>query len=160
MEREPNGMTRMHFDPRSEPWPGTNTIVSQQTIDPVRHTIHYDILEDGTKLARWLTFRRTGFEVVAVSRAAACCASAPSISSACSPASTGILWKTSRWGRCTAMRCGTSRDWRRPGSRDLPGVAACPFSAVPCSGCFCALSDTGSSATTGSSRRGGSFRRR
>jgi len=65
LEHGSNGITRMHFDPRSEPWPGTNTIVSQQTIDPVRHTIRYDILEDGTKLARWLTFRSTGFEAIA-----------------------------------------------------------------------------------------------
>ena len=64
LERAPNGLTRMHFDPRSEPWPGTNTIVSQQTIDPVQHTITYEIREDGTKLARWLTLRRTGFEIV------------------------------------------------------------------------------------------------
>jgi hypothetical protein len=64
LERDPSGLTRMHFDPRSEPWHGTNTILSQQTIDPVRHTIDYEILEDGTKLARWLTFRRIGFEVV------------------------------------------------------------------------------------------------
>jgi len=64
LERDPNGVTRMAFDPRSEAWPGPNTITSQQTIDPVRRTITYDILEDNTKLARWLTFRRTGFEVV------------------------------------------------------------------------------------------------
>jgi hypothetical protein len=64
IKHETNGITRMHFDPRSEPWPGTNTIVSRETTDPVRHTIDYDILEDGTKLARWLTFRRTGFEIV------------------------------------------------------------------------------------------------
>jgi hypothetical protein len=65
LERDPNGVTRMHFDPRSEPWPGTNTIISQQTIDRTRHTITYEIQEDGTKLARWMTFRRTGFEVIA-----------------------------------------------------------------------------------------------
>ncbi len=64
LEREANGITRMHFDPRSEPWPGTNTIVSQQTLDPVHHTVHYEILEDGTKLARWMTFQQTGFEIV------------------------------------------------------------------------------------------------
>ena len=64
MERDPNGITRLVFDPRSEPWPGPNTILSRQTVDSVRHTITYDILEDSTKLARWLTFRRTGFEIV------------------------------------------------------------------------------------------------
>jgi hypothetical protein len=64
MEHEPSGLTRLHFDPRSEAWPGTNTIVSQQTIDPIRHTITYTILEDGTKLGRWLTFRSTEFEAV------------------------------------------------------------------------------------------------
>ena len=64
LEHDPNGVTRMAFDPRAEAWPGPNTITSQQTIDPVRHTIHYEILEDNTKLARWLTFRSTGFEIV------------------------------------------------------------------------------------------------
>lgn len=64
VEHGPDGVTCMHFDPRSEPWPGTNTIVSRETVDPVRHTIDYEILEDGTKLARWMTFRRTGFEIV------------------------------------------------------------------------------------------------
>ncbi len=63
MEREPNGRTRLHFDPRSESWPGTNTIVSRQTVDTTHRTVTYEILEDGTKLARWMTFRRTGFRV-------------------------------------------------------------------------------------------------
>jgi hypothetical protein len=64
LQHEPNGITRMHFDPRSEPWPGTNTIVSRETIDPVRHTVDYTILEDGTKLARWMTLRLTGFAIL------------------------------------------------------------------------------------------------
>ena len=64
MEHDPNGTTRLHFDPRSEPWPGPNTIVSRQTVDLVHHKITYDIQEDSTKLARWLTFRSTGFEIL------------------------------------------------------------------------------------------------
>ncbi len=64
MERDPNGLTHLHFDPRSEPWPGTNTILSQQTVDNANRTVRYEIVEDGTKLARWMTFRSTGFKVV------------------------------------------------------------------------------------------------
>ncbi|MCW3100531.1 MAG: hypothetical protein JWL77_6149 [Chthonomonadaceae bacterium] len=64
LEREPNGLTRMVFDPGAEPWHGTNTIVSQQTTDLLHHTITYTILEDGTKLARWMTFRNIEFEIL------------------------------------------------------------------------------------------------
>lgn len=63
LERRADGSTRLTFDPGSEPWHGTNVIVSQQVADAAHHRLTFVIKEDGTKLARWLTFRRTRFEV-------------------------------------------------------------------------------------------------
>ena len=61
LERGARGVVRLTFDPGSEPWPGTNVIVSQEQRDAVHHRLTFKIVEDGTKLSRWLTFRRTSF---------------------------------------------------------------------------------------------------
>jgi hypothetical protein len=63
LERRPDGLTRLIFDPGSERWPGTNMIVSQQRQNAADHRLMFVIENDGTKLARWLTFLRTSFEV-------------------------------------------------------------------------------------------------
>lgn len=64
LQRQSNGLARLTFDPGSERWPGTNVIVSRELQDPANRRLTFVIQEDGTKLARWLTFVRTSFEVV------------------------------------------------------------------------------------------------
>jgi zinc-ribbon domain len=63
IERQPGGLMRVTFDPGSEPWPGSNVIVSRQFTDESRHCVTFVIIEDGTKLARWLVFQQTHFEI-------------------------------------------------------------------------------------------------
>lgn len=63
LERSRDGTTRLTFDPGSEPWPGTNVIVSHQEVDAAHRRLIFIIEHDGTKLARWLTFVQTRFEV-------------------------------------------------------------------------------------------------
>jgi len=63
LERGANGLTRLTFDPGSEAWPGTNVIISRAVQDNASHRLTFIVQEDGTKLARWLTFRRTTFLV-------------------------------------------------------------------------------------------------
>jgi hypothetical protein len=63
LERRPGGETRLTFDPGSEPWPGTNVIVSRQVEDGAGRRLTFVSREDGTKLARWLTFLQTRLEV-------------------------------------------------------------------------------------------------
>ncbi len=64
LNRGPGGVTRLTFDPGSEPWPGTNVIVSQEERDDRRQRLTFVIREDGTKLSRWLTFRKSSFVVL------------------------------------------------------------------------------------------------
>jgi hypothetical protein len=64
LDRGPGGVTRLTFDPGSEPWPGTNVMVSREERDESRHRLTFVIQEDGTKLSRWLTFRKSSFVIL------------------------------------------------------------------------------------------------
>jgi hypothetical protein len=63
LQRRPDGLTRLTFDPGSERWSGTNVIVSREFQDTAHRRLTFVIENDGTKLARWLTFLRTRFEI-------------------------------------------------------------------------------------------------
>ena len=63
LQRGADGIARLTFDPGSEAWPGTNTIVSREVRDAAARRLTFVILQDGTKLSRWLTFRKTVFVV-------------------------------------------------------------------------------------------------
>jgi hypothetical protein len=65
LERDGKGEARLTFDPGSEPWPGTNVIISREKRDPAARHLSFVILKDGTKLSRWLTFRDTHFAIEA-----------------------------------------------------------------------------------------------
>jgi hypothetical protein len=63
LERLPDGETRLIFDASAAPWHGTNVIVSRRVADARRLRLTFFILEDGTRLAHWLTFMQTRFDV-------------------------------------------------------------------------------------------------
>lgn len=63
LERLSDGTARLTFNPGSEPWPGTNVMVSREVADPAARRLTFLIHEDGTKLSRWLTFHETRFSV-------------------------------------------------------------------------------------------------
>jgi hypothetical protein len=63
LERLPDGETRLTFDGGSAPWGGANVIVSRRVTEERRRRLSFFILEDGTRISRWLTFLQTRFEV-------------------------------------------------------------------------------------------------
>lgn len=63
LQRLPSGETHITFDPGSEPWPGTNVIVSRQTVNEDKRSLTFTIVDDGTKLKRWLIFKSTTLQV-------------------------------------------------------------------------------------------------
>lgn len=76
LERLPEGETRLTFDSSWAPWEGTNVIVSRRRVEARRRRLTFFILEDGTRLSRWVTFMQTRFEVTPVAgggRSAAGC---------------------------------------------------------------------------------------
>jgi hypothetical protein len=65
LERLPDGETRLTFAGSAGlPGEGTNVIVSRRVADGAARRLSFFILEDSTKLARWLAFRQTRFEAV------------------------------------------------------------------------------------------------
>ena len=63
LERGPDGLTRLVFQPGPQKWTGSNEMLGRQIIDPTRKTLTFRIEDDGTMLSNWIRFEWVRFDV-------------------------------------------------------------------------------------------------